>query len=418
MKKIILGSIALLLSYIALPCAGFSQGNPVFYHGWWQGNLIRKDGGNIVFNFQVKDSAGKTILYIRNAAERLLVDNVQISGDSVHIQMPFFESGFRARIQSDGHLEGIWVRRTATGEWTQPFAAYPDKEERFALVDGNATASAQGRWATTFYDSKGNHSDTAVGEFFQKGNRVRGTFLTPTGDYRFLEGVVTGDSLKVSTFDGSHAYVFAAKIGPDHTLEGKMYASSFPPARWSSTWNPNATLPEGAAEAHLVNKDSTKLHFRFPDMDSNIVSINDPRFQGKVVIIQIMGSWCPNCMDETNFLSQYYQQNKDRGVEIVGLSYERTTNFQRSKKALEAFRNRFDVQYPFLITGVTVSDPQRAPKTLPEIDAIKAFPSMLILDKKGNVRRIRAGFEGPGTGEHYAQFQKDFNGWVNALLAE
>jgi thiol-disulfide isomerase/thioredoxin len=131
-----------------------------------------------------------------------------------------------------------------------------------------------------------------------------------------------------------------------------------------------------------------------------------------------MGSWCPNCMDETGFLSPWYKANKDRGVEIVALAYERSTDFRRSKTSLETFKNRFQVTYPMLITGVTVGDPDKAKKTLPQVDAIRAFPSTLILDKQGHIRKIEAGFAGPGTGEHYEQLQKDFNDDINALLKE
>ncbi len=386
------------------------------YHGWWQGNLIRTDGQNIVFNFEVKDSIGKTILYIRNAGERLLVDEIQVTGDSVNIKLPFFEAGFKTKIEADGRLTGVFIRHLATADRIQPFVAYPKKEERFDLTQGPASVSVQGRYAVRFLNAKGETADTAVGEFSQQGNAVTGTFLTPSGDYRFLEGVLTGDSLKVSTFDGSHCYVFASKVGTDRSLNGRMYAGISPSTAWTGSWNPKAGLPMDADKPKLVNPAMAQLHFSFPDLDSQMVSIQD--FKGKVVVITIMGSWCPNCMDETHFLSAWYDKNKDRGVAVLGLAYERTTNFQRSKQGLLTFKNRFNVHYPFLITGVTVADPDKAKKTLPEIDAIQAFPTMIILDKKGNVRLFRAGFEGPGTGGHYELFQQQFNGWIDQLLAE
>jgi thiol-disulfide isomerase/thioredoxin len=395
-----------------------AQGHSVLYHGWWQGNLGRPDGQSIVFNFLVKDSAGKTILYVRNAGERLLVDDVHVTGDSVHIRMPFFEASFRAKIQPDGHLDGQFVRRLAEGELVLPFIALPHTEERFALTSGNATVQVTGRYAVRFLNARGATADTAVGEFFQDGNHVKGTFLTPSGDYRYLEGVVTGDSLKVSTFDGNHSFVFTAAIGPDHSLTGKIFSNKAPSTAWEGTWNPNADLPAGADASALKNKDADQLYFRFPDLDSTLVSIRDPRFHGKVVVITIMGSWCPNCMDETAFLSPWYRANKARGVEIIGLSYERSTDFQRSRAALSTFQKRFHVTYPLLITGVTVGDPDKAAKTLPQLDDIKAFPSTLFLDKHGRVRRITAGFSGPGTGAHYIAFQKEFNAYISSLLAE
>lgn len=406
-----------LFTFAWLSLTTTAQHTTTLSNGWWKASLLRNDSASIAFNFLVKDSAGKKILYIRNATERLLVDQVRQQGDSIYITMPFFDASFRAQLLPGGHqLKGLYVRHLADKDVTQPFIATHGSEERFPGTQGNATAKVQGRWSTVFTYGNG-QAENAIGEFSQKGNYVQGTFLTPTGDYRFLEGIVTGDSLKLSTFDGSHAFLFTAKIIPGQSLSGTFYAGAGPSSKWKATFTPTAQLSEDEAVAHL-KEGQQQLNFAFPNLDSNIISIKDPRFQNKVVIVQISGSWCPNCMDETNFLSKYYKTHQKEGIEIVALFYERTTDFQRSKKSIESFKNRFQVQYPLLITGVTVSDPQRSDKTLPQIDAIKAFPSMLILDKKGNVRKIHAGFEGPGTGIHYEEFQQHFNELIEGLLKE
>jgi thiol-disulfide isomerase/thioredoxin len=149
-----------------------------------------------------------------------------------------------------------------------------------------------------------------------------------------------------------------------------------------------------------------------------MVSLQDKAFRNKVVIIQIMGSWCPNCMDETRFLSDYYKKNKDRGIEVIALAYERTANYNESRKSLQSFKSRFDITYPVLITGVAVSDTLRTEKTLPRIKKILGFPTTIFIDKKGRVRKISTGFNGPGTGDHYEIFKKEFNELVDGLLKE
>ena len=136
------------------------------------------------------------------------------------------------------------------------------------------------------------------------------------------------------------------------------------------------------------------------------------------MIVQIMGSWCPNCMDETRFLSDYYKKNKDRGIRIIALAYERTTNFDESKKSLQSFKNRFEVTYPVLVTPVAVNDSLRTEKTLPQIKKILGFPTTIFIDKKGRVRKISTGFNGPGTGDHYEIFKKEFNEIIDHLLTE
>jgi thiol-disulfide isomerase/thioredoxin len=162
----------------------------------------------------------------------------------------------------------------------------------------------------------------------------------------------------------------------------------------------------------------SRLDFTFNDLDGNPVSIKDEKYKNKVVIVQLMGSWCANCLDETRFLSGYYKENKAKGVEIIALAYEYTTDRERSKKSIERFRKLFDVEYPMLITGVTAGDDKKAEKTLPQLTAIKSFPTTIFIDKKGIVRDIHTNFFGPGTGEYYDLSKKRLTDTVNRLLKE
>lgn len=385
--------------------------------GVWQASLHRKDGADIVFNFEVKDSARKKLIYVLNANDRLLVDDVKVQGDSVFIKMPFFDSEFRASFTKGGQIQGSWIRHLADRDVSIPFTAAHNVKQRFEQhtpAKGNVT----GRWSTWFTSPGKSDSSFAVGEFRQQGNTVHGTFLTSTGDYRFLEGIVDGDTLKLSTFDGSHAYYFTALVKDNFLENGVFYAGiGDGKEEWTAVKDDKAALPDETSLA-AAKPGSGRPNFSFPDINGKKVSFSDKRFENKVVVITIMGSWCPNCMDETGFLSEWYKSNKARGVEVIGLSYERTTDFAKSQKALQGFLKRFDVNYPVLITGVTVSDPERTEKTIPQITKIKGFPTTIFIDKKGNVREVHTGFSGPGTGEHYETFKKDFNNLVNSLLEE
>ena len=186
---------------------------------------------------------------------------------------------------------------------------------------------------------------------------------------------------------------------------------------FSGVKDPTATINTDAA-AMFLRPGEEKLDFRFPDIDSNLISINDPRFKNKVVVIQLMGSWCPNCMDETAFLSPYYNQNKQKGLEMIALGYEYSADFHRSVKSLRKFKERFEVEYPILITGVRVSDSLRTEKTLPQVTPIKVFPSTIFIDRKGKVRKFNTGFFGPGTGIHYENYKAEFIKTVEELLKE
>ncbi len=380
----------------------------------WQAMLKRADGKNIHFTFEEKKINQKPFLIIRNATERLKVENIINDGDSVLIKMPVFESALKVKITSD-KWNGIWTRGSSGNDLKMAFEA-SKSTIRYPLTNGNAKHKITGRWAVKFASDTGKIY-TSVAEFVQNGNKVTGTFLTPTGDYRFLEGVVTGNHMIISGFDGAHAVMFEANITDSKTLNGKYYSGPKFSEEWTAVKNEKAVVQFNES-AMYVKPGESKLNFTFPDLDSNMISINDRRFKDKVVVIQLMGSWCPNCMDETAFLSDYYAKNNKRGVEMVALAYEYSTDFQRSKNSLLKFQKRFNVQYPVLITGVKVSDSLRTEKTLPQVTRIRVFPSSIILDKKGNIRKLDNGFVGPATGSHYESYKKEFFNFMNELLKE
>jgi len=381
--------------------------------GKYRGILYREDGKEVAFNIEIRNEGHQAKLYIINATEEILTADLKIEADSFFFRMPVFESEFKTRIQPDGSIKGEWIKGTASKTQHWRFEAIPGKD-RFDITHGLAKINISGRWSVNIKRANGT-TRPAVAEFVQKGNRLTGTFLTPTGDYRYLQGVVTGDLMLLSTFDGAHAYTFSAKIINENQITEGFFGSGIGGKEtWVAERNDNARLPEGIAPQ--LKEGYTKLDFTFRDIDGNNVSISDERFKDKVVVIQIMGSWCPNCLDETKFLSDYYNENRTKGIEIVSLAYEYSTDFQRSQKSLRKFQQLFKVEYPMLITGIAVNDSLRTEKTLPQITPIKAFPTTIFLDRQGNVQEIHASFYGPGSGGHYEEFKKEFNAIIGRLL--
>jgi thiol-disulfide isomerase/thioredoxin len=419
MKKNFKKGISLIFALtVVLFQTGFANiPDPVLKTGIWRAVIQRPDGIDIVFNFSSAVKNGKQVMYVMNAKERLLVDDIQSRGDSLWITMPFFSSGLVAKIVSGNRLEGTYFKKLAGRKQEIPFYAVFGQKERY-ITYSHPQYDINGTWDVTFA-GKRKETSKAVGNFLQtKDGKVTGSVLTPSGDYRYLEGLISGDTLKLSGFDGGFATLFTAVITNDSTItSADFYSGLSIHETWTAVKNQSAKLPDEFSYSH-VKEGESKLNFTFPDTKGNKVSISDPYYRGKVVIVQILGSWCPNCMDETAFLSDYYQQNKQKGLEIIGLAYERTDNFNESKKALEPFQNRFQVKYPFLITGVTPSDPEKTEKTLPQIDHINAFPTTLFIDKKGIIRKIHTGFDGPGTGKYYEEFKEEFEKLVTRLLNE
>jgi peroxiredoxin len=381
--------------------------------GSWVAQIHRTDGNNIVFTFDWKTEKGKPVWYIKNGGEKIRVANILQTGDSFIVQMPVFESNFRIAIVNK-NIRGVWIKRGTVKTYALAFTAIPGTE-RFT-TNGLADKNISGRWSVTF--GKGKNTEASIAEFVQKGNHITGTFLTATGDYRYQEGIVTKDSVLLSGFDGGNAYFFKAHIDNANTIsDGVFYSGGTSHEEWAAVKNNTAKLSTESA-AMFVKPGQEKLNFTFKNLEGQPVSINDDRFKNKVVIIQLMGSWCPNCMDETAFLSDYYNKNKQRGIEIIALAYEYTTDWERSIRSLKKFQKRFNIQYTILNTEVTVGDSLHTEKTLPQVTPIKTFPSTIIIDKKGKIRKLDTEFNGPATGAHYIVYKKKFEHTVDELLQE
>jgi thiol-disulfide isomerase/thioredoxin len=379
--------------------------------------VVRPDSNTVVFNMQVSKEKTGTYFYIVNADEKIKVGPVAVTNDSVNFAMPVFESSFKTKRNADGSFQGLWNKGT-TGEFQNwPFYAYPNQLYRFAKTQGNAVYNISGKWDVTITRPNGTPRK-ALAEFEQSGDKLTGSFLTPSGDYRFLEGIVTGDSLKLSTFDGSHAYTFYAKIASAEKITSGVYLAGYSGKEtWSAEKDNNVKEPQQEQPTKLKPGES-KLNFTFNDLEGKPVSINDDRFKNKVVVVQLMGSWCPNCMDETKFLSDFYNKYRSKGVEIVSLAYEYSTDIERSRKSLAKFQKLFNVQYPMLITGVTSTDEQKTEKTLPQLTTIQSFPTSIFLDRKGNVKEVHSVFYGPGTKQYFEEYKKIFTNIVEGLLKE
>ncbi len=381
--------------------------------GVWRGAIIRNDGQPVYFNFEVSEKNKQPVLHFINASEKIRVDDIRIEGDSLWFEMPFYESSFKARKEADGSLKGVWQKRSYSEVVSLPFEAVPGIKKRFPATEGKALSNISGLWQVVL--SKGDGTTrNAVATFSQKNNQLTGSFVTSTGDYRFLEGIVSGHQLRLSTFDGGLLYYFEADIAGDSIVNGTFYMGSSRVDSWRAEKNPNAALPADSVTPSILS--SQPVQFNFKDVEGNLVSLDDPRFDNKVIVLQIMGSWCPNCMDETRFLSEVYDEYRKKGVEIIGLAYELSTDFERSQRSLQRVIERFQVKYPVLITGLSITDDQKTQKSLPQISDIKTYPTTVFLNRQKQVVGVHTGFAGPGTGVFYDEYKKHFRERVEALL--
>jgi len=381
--------------------------------GIWRGvlTLDEKENTELPFNFDVKSINTKTTITIMNGDERILVDELIFKKDSLIFKMPVFDTEFRTKLYKDS-LIGVWINYARKDKNRIPFKAFANNNKRFVLTPSNSN-SFNGKWEVTF-SPETKDSTKAIGVFNQKVNGTcAGTFLTETGDYRFLEGMQSGNQLFLSGFDGSHAFLFTAQSDGEKITNAKFYSG----ISWRENWiaKRNDTFQLRAAETITkLNEGFESIYFKFPNTKKETISLNDERFKNKVVIVQLLGSWCPNCMDETAYLSKLYKQYKNSELEIIGLAYERTTDFNKAVELVNRLKKRFDVEYEILITGVSGKD--KASENFPMLNKITAFPTTLIIDKKGKVNTIHTGFSGPATGKAYTDFTQKTEKLIQELI--
>ncbi len=373
--------------------------------GIWRGILNIQDH-ELPMNFEVK--RGKKLkIYLINAEERIELDEGMIKGDSLYLPMHIFDADIKARI-TETTISGKWTKNYED-DYSLSFEAVYGDSDRFKKTTASTTFAS--KWRVTFVHHEEGDTTEAVGIFQKNNDKMTGTFLTPIGDYRYLEGTASEQEMKLTTFDGGHAFLFTASRVTEDSITGDFWSG----VEWHETWyavrDENAALPNPDSLT-FIKEGYHKLDFEFPNLNGDMVSLSD--YQGKPLVISIFGSWCPNCLDETRFLKKWYDENKNRGVEVLGLAYEAKPDFEYARNRVLKMKQKLGVDFDYLIAGI--NDKEAAAKTLPMLNHVLAFPTTIFIDRNGEVQRIHTGFTGPGTGHYYDQFVKEFNKTVDNLL--
>jgi thiol-disulfide isomerase/thioredoxin len=376
--------------------------------------VLTLPAGELPFGLDLEREGAATVGFLLNGKERVRLEEVTVAGSHLDILMPGYENRLTADAKGDA-LAGEVVLSKPRGK-QQHIALHAEygRDYRFFEQPASGNADVSGRWSVTFTGDDGKQ-EAAVGEFSQSQDAVTGTFLAETGDHRFLAGQVKGNELYLSTFDGAHAFLYKAALAADGTLAGDFWIGTANHEHWAGKRDAKAALPD-AYKLTTMRAGAKRFDFAFPDLAGNTVSSTDPQFRGKVMIVALAGSWCPNCHDEAAFLEPLYREYRGRGVEVVSLMFEHFGDFPRAAEAAERFRRHYGIEYTTLIAGI--SDKDDASKKLPMLDRFYAFPTTIFVDRKGEVRKIHTGFSGPATGEHYAEFAAEVKATLDQLLAE
>jgi len=330
------------------------------------------------------------------------------NGTQLKFKLPLFDNEFIGTF--DGNiLKGNWFNYAKSSDYKLPLNATPQNANRHLQ---KPLSNLSGKWKVTFSNETAN-AYSAIAEFSQKGNDITGTFLTETGDYRFLSGWVDGKKLRLAAFDGAHAFLFTA-LYEKETLTGQFYSGNHWQEPWVAERDETFSL-QNANELTYIKEGYDKIEFAFPDMKGDTLSFPNSSYQDKVVIVQILGSWCPNCMDESRLYANLYKQYANKGLEIIGLAFERPEDFEKIQSIVKRYKQQMDIDYKILWAGK--ASKKIAAEKMPMLNHVMSFPTSIFIDKKGTIRKIHTGFSGPAT-KQYATYVEELNAFLQTLLRE
>jgi thiol-disulfide isomerase/thioredoxin len=291
---------------------------------------------------------------------------------------------------------------------------------RFVPAPADAAAAPQisGNWEMRRLSQEAKtDSDRRTWNLFlrQSGAEVSGTILRVDGDTGFLIGRWQDGRLVLSHFAGQGPLLFEAKRNSDGTLSIALNrGANYVAVRKSEARAKGVPDPPDPSRYTSVKDPTIPFRFSFPDLAGKIVSNSDAQFKGKVVLLTIGGSWCPNCQDEAPFLVDLYKEFHSQGLEIVGLMFEADADPALARPRVQTFIRRFGIPYPMLLAGT----PDDINQKIPQLVNFGAYPTSIYLGRDGRVRSVHAGFASQATGEEYVRLKGEVRGLVQRLLAE
>ncbi len=356
----------------------------------------------------VEKKQKRILLVVNNAEERIELTNGINKGDTIILPFPSFDSELRFITHKKKEIRGFWFNYNKGTNYKIPFFAnFNPKPRKKEESSGNLN----GKWETHFSpDTK--DEESALGIISQDHNHITGTFRTETGDYRFLEGYIEGSKFYLSAFDGSHAFLLNGTL-KDHKIQGFFYSGKHYSTDFAAIYNPNFELRDPDSIT-ILKPDSKEFSFNLKTIDGKDYHFPNEQTKGKVVIIQIMGTWCPNCMDETNYYKELYDKYHSKGLEIISIGYEATDLFEEQAKKIQTLKQRKNLDFTFLVGGKASKG--IASEHFHMLNEVISFPTSIYIGRDGEVKRIHTGFNGPGTGEVYTEYVKKTNALIESLL--
>jgi hypothetical protein len=366
----------------------------------------------VPFGLDVAQEESGFVLYVINGDERVRLDDVQVSEGLLQARFPGYGTTLSARV-AGGRLAGTVSLVHDGGRIVElPLAATLGETWRFHPEPLPDNADFAGRWNVTLTDAAG-RTTPGVATFEQRFEQVTGTVQWPDVDQRYLAGEARDETLQLSRFDGGAVLLYEGKLDVAGDLRGSVWSDRSGQQQWHARRDPDATIEAAALGTRLRDPDAG-FAFAFPDLAGQTVSSTDPRFSGKVLLVTLAGSGYPASHDQARLLVQLDRAYRDRGLAIVSLMFEQQAQPAAAIAAIERFRAALGVDYTTLLAGE--AGLERASRALPQLKAVVAFPTTILIDREGRVQWIHTGFAGPATGTPHELLARRWATEIEALL--
>ncbi|MGD1045193.1 MAG: TlpA disulfide reductase family protein [Bacteroidota bacterium] len=380
--------------------------------GMWAGTITIGENKQIPFQLFLDLNSAAPAGYFLNGTEQTSIPEIRIHGDS--LSFIFSEYGAAmCGIWNGKEWRGKFFRYRADTSWNE-FVSIPKeivKENNAAAVSIGLPLA--GKYQAYISSSKGVDSTTTA-NFWVKNDSVFGTLIAPDGDYGLLAGTQVGSMATLTRFTGWQAFIMELERQGTN-WNGWLYTRSGKPITFILA--PQSVLSSKSKPEYITTMKNLKAPFTFYGTTSadNVVRSEDSLFRNKALLIDIMGTWCHNCMDAAPLLQQIYSEFGKDGLEVIGLAFEISNNPETAKKNLDLFQKRYGITYTVVFCGST-NDANVELKLRSQLNNFYAYPTTIFVDKKGIVKKIHGGFNGPGTGEEYQRQIQQYYETIKQLI--
>jgi thiol-disulfide isomerase/thioredoxin len=363
-------------------------------------------GGTVPFELAVSQEGAGLIAEICNGGKCADRATISQQGASVSFDIADYAATITAERRGDS-LVGTYQNVGRNGPRSIPFRA-----ARGSWPRRTAAAELAGGWDAWYITDQ--RRSPRVFHFQGGPDGLEAAVVSNTGDLGMFWGGGPADSFSVARFDGVSVYLLAGRLTGD-TLRGVFHAglrTQTPFVAVRSTGAAHLTAPTALTSADSVNP----FRFGFRDLEGRMVTQDDPRLKGRVVLVDIFGSWCVTCHEATPDLLELHREYRARGFEILGLGYEVTGDSTRDNPQIRRFRDKFSIPWPLLHAGASIVEETAA--SLPQLRGFTAYPTTLFLGRDGRIREVYAGFRGPATGAQHTRQLADYRRIIEQLLRE